>query len=157
MRRGWDYHALGRASLLLGRLDEARRFSDCAVEFLSSQPGAAARALHLLGDIATHPERFDAARGEAHYRQALALAELRGMRPLVAHCHLGLGTLYARVGQMEQAHTELSTAMEMFRAMDMTFWLPQAETALTQVERSNMRHEPSAQPPCASTSTRASL
>jgi hypothetical protein len=56
------------------------------------------------------------------------------MRPLVAHCHLGLGTLYAAAGQREQARVELSTAIEMYRAMDMTFWLPQTETALAQVE-----------------------
>ena len=40
---------------------------------------------------------------EASYRQALALAEELGMRPLQAHCHLGLGTLYARIGRREQA------------------------------------------------------
>ena len=56
------------------------------------------------------------------------------MRPLVAHCHLGLGTLYARTGQREQAHAALSTAIAMYRAMDMAFWLPQAEVALAQVE-----------------------
>ena len=56
------------------------------------------------------------------------------MRPLQAHCHLGLGTLYATIGQREQARTELSTAIALYRAMDMTFWLPQAEAALAQVE-----------------------
>ena len=56
------------------------------------------------------------------------------MRPLQAHCHLGLGTLYAKTGQREQAHAALSTAIELYRAMDMTFWLPQAEAALAQVE-----------------------
>ena len=71
---------------------------------------------------------------EAHYHQALALAEELGMRPLQAHCHRGLGTLYATTGQREQARTELSTAIELYRAMDMTFWLPQAEAALAQVE-----------------------
>ena len=55
------------------------------------------------------------------------------MRPLVAHCHLGLGTLYAATGQPEQARPELSTAIALYRAMDMTFWLPQAEAALAQV------------------------
>ena len=64
--------------------------------------------------------------------QALALAEELGMRPLQAHCHLGLGTLYVKTGQREQARTELSTAIELYRAMDMTFWLPQAEAALAQ-------------------------
>jgi hypothetical protein len=54
------------------------------------------------------------------------------MRPLVAHCRLGLGTLYARMSQQEQARAELSTAITLYRAMEMTFWLPQAETALAQ-------------------------
>ena len=68
----------------------------------------------------------------AHYRQALALAEELGMRPLQAHCHLGLGTLYARTGQRQQAQAALSAAIDLYRAMDMTFWLPQAEAALAQ-------------------------
>jgi DNA-binding NtrC family response regulator len=69
---------------------------------------------------------------EAHYREALALAEELGMRPLQAHCHRDLGTLYARRGRQEQAHTALVTAIESYRAMDMTFWLLQAEAALAQ-------------------------
>jgi hypothetical protein len=56
------------------------------------------------------------------------------MRPLQAHCHRGLGTVYAAIGQRAQACTELSTATTLYRAMDMTFWLPQAEAALAQVE-----------------------
>jgi hypothetical protein len=51
---------------------------------------------------------------------------------LQAHCHLGLGTLYARIGQREQARAELSAAIALYRAMDMIFWLPQAEAALAQ-------------------------
>jgi class 3 adenylate cyclase/tetratricopeptide (TPR) repeat protein len=118
---GWDYHSLGRACLLLGQLDEARRLGDRAMECSPRQPGFAAHALHLLGDIATHPDRFDADRGEGHYRQALMLAEPRGMRPLVAHCHLGLGKLYRRTGQREQAREHLTTATTMYREMDMRF------------------------------------
>ena len=71
---------------------------------------------------------------EAYYRQALALAEELGMRPLQAHCHRGLGRLYAATGEREQARSELSTAIEMYQSMDMTFWLPQAEAALAQME-----------------------
>jgi len=62
------------------------------------------------------------------------MANELGMRPLVAHGHLGLGTLYAKTGQRAQARTHLSTAVELYRAMDMTFWLPQVEEALAQVE-----------------------
>jgi len=65
----------------------------------------------------------------------MALAEELGMRPLLAHCHLGLGSLYAKTGHPEPAHAELAAAITLYRAMDMTFWLPQAEVALAQVER----------------------
>lgn len=63
------------------------------------------------------------------------MAEERGMRPLQAHCHRGLGTLYATMGRREQAYIELATAIEMYTSMEMTFWLPQTEAALAQVER----------------------
>jgi class 3 adenylate cyclase/tetratricopeptide (TPR) repeat protein len=125
--RGWAYHAVGRASLLLGRLDEARRLGDRAVETSQRQPGFAAHALCLLGDIATHPDRFDAESGEAHYREALALAQLHGMRPVVAHCHLGLGNLYRRASQPQHARENLTIAMTMYREMDMGFWLEQGK------------------------------
>jgi hypothetical protein len=55
-----------------------------------------------------------------------------GMRPLVAHCHHGLGRLYHQTGRGAQAHAALTTAIDLYRAMDMTFWLPQAEAALAQ-------------------------
>jgi hypothetical protein len=55
-------------------------------------------------------------------------------RPLAAHCHLGLGTLSAKIGRLEQARAELSTAIDLYRAMEMTFWLPQAEAALAEAE-----------------------
>ncbi len=124
---GWNYHALGRTCLLLGRLDEARRLVDRAIEFSAGDQGSTAHSLHLLGDIATHPDRFDAESGEAHYRNALALAEPRGMRPLVAHCHLGLGKLYERMGKRQEAQEHLTTATTMYRDMGMTYWLEQAE------------------------------
>jgi predicted ATPase len=69
----------------------------------------------------------------AYCRQALALAEELGMRPLQAHCHLGLGTLSTKTGQRQQARAALTAAIDRYRAMDMTFWLPQAEAALAQV------------------------
>ena len=98
--RGWADQSMGRTCLLLGRLDEARRLGERAIE---SSPGHAGFAAH-----------------------ALALAEPRGMRPLVAHCHLGLGRLYQRTGTREQAHEHLMTATAMYREMDMPFWVEQA-------------------------------
>jgi class 3 adenylate cyclase/tetratricopeptide (TPR) repeat protein len=126
----WAYHSLGRACLLLGRLDEARRLGDHAVEFFPGHRGFAAHAWHLLGDVATHPDRFDPETGKVHYEKALTLAEPRGMRPLVAHCHLGLGKLYRRTGDRAKAHGHLTTAVAMYREMDMTLWREQTEAEL---------------------------
>jgi tetratricopeptide (TPR) repeat protein len=129
---GTAYYELGHASLLLGRVDEARSFGDRAVKH-SASPPAVAHALNLLGDTARHPDRFDAESGEAHYRRALMLAEPRGMRPLVARCHLGLGTLSRRTGKWHDAQKHLTTAAEMYREMDMQFWLEQAESAMREL------------------------
>ena len=127
--------SLGEAQLLAGRLEEAHALAERALALAREhqERGHQAYALRLLGDIAAHRESPGVEQAEAHYRQALALAEELGMRPLQAHCHLGLGTLYAKIGQREQARAELSTAIALYRAMDMTFWLPQAEAALAQV------------------------
>jgi hypothetical protein len=118
---------------LLGRLDEARRFGDRTVESFPGHPGFTAHALHLLGDIATHPDRFDAERGETHYRKALALAEPRGMLPLVAHCHLGLGKLYRRTDEHEQAREHLTAATTMYGERGMTYWLEKAEAEMKEL------------------------
>ena len=67
-----------------------------------------ALVLRLTGDL-------DGA--NAAGRQALALAE-------------ALGMLYAATGQREQASAELSTAIEMYQAMEMTVWLPEIEAML---------------------------
>ena len=128
--------ALGEAQVLAGHLEDAQALAEQALELTRAHKarGNEAYALRLLGEIAVHRHPSEHAGAEAHYRQALALAEELGMRPLVAHCHCGLGTLYAQTGQREQARTELSTAMEMYRTMDMAFWLPQTEAALAQVD-----------------------
>ena len=126
---GWFYPWLGRAALVLGRLDDARRLGDRAVDFSPRQPGFAPHALHLLGDIAGHPDRFDAERAQGRYRTALALAEPRGMRPVMAHCHFGLGRVARRTGAGEQGEAQLTTAIAMYRELDMPFWLAQAEAA----------------------------
>jgi class 3 adenylate cyclase/tetratricopeptide (TPR) repeat protein len=124
---GMDYHWLGRAALLLGRLDDARRLADCSLKNSPLHPGYAAHVLHLLGDLVTHPDQFDAECGETYYRKALTVAERLGMRPLVAHCHLGLGKLYQHTGKREQAGKHLTTATALYREMEMPFWLQQAE------------------------------
>ena len=95
----------------------------CLSRTLRNRPGVAAEAQHLLGAIAAHPDRFHTESGEAHSRQALVLAEPRGMRPLVAHCHLGLAGLYRLTGKHEQARTHLTSVKVLYREMEMRFWL----------------------------------
>jgi tetratricopeptide (TPR) repeat protein len=128
---------LSEALLLVGRVEEAGGLAGRLLTLSRTHPGRGyqAHASRLLGEVAMRRESPDLDQATAHYRQGLALAEEVGMRPLQAHCHLGLGTFYARTGQRQQAHAELSAAIDLYRAMDMTFWLPQAEVALAQVEK----------------------
>jgi hypothetical protein len=55
------------------------------------------------------------------------------MRPLVAHCHLGLGTLYRRIGKGQHAQEQLTTATTMYRDMGMTYWLEKAEAEIREL------------------------
>jgi tetratricopeptide (TPR) repeat protein len=126
---------MSEAYLLASRMQEAVQLAGRALDLtrVHKERGHEAWALRLLGEIAARQGPPEIESAAHHYRQALALAEALGIRPLQAHCHLGLGTLHARTGQREQARAALSTAIAMYRAMAMTFWLPQAETALAQV------------------------
>jgi predicted ATPase/class 3 adenylate cyclase len=128
--------ALSEGYLLAGRSEDAIALAERALELCREhkERGHEAWALRLLGEIHSHRDPPEIEPAETHYQQALALAEGLGMRPLQAHCHLGLGTLHAKIGRAEQAHSELSIAIELYCAMEMTFWLPQAEAALAQVE-----------------------
>jgi len=122
----------GMIYLSTGRIDDA---ASCAREALASTRRAEARAgeahaLCLAGDVASTAEDDDKA-AEHSYREALALAGELSMRPLVAHCHLGLGKLYRRTGKREQAQEHLVTATAMYGEMGMTYWLEKAAAELT--------------------------
>jgi len=119
--RAWAYHAVGRSSLILGRLDEARRLGLRALESARRQPGFKAHALRLLGDVANQSDGAEAEACAAYYREALELAELRGMRSLAAHCHFGFGKLYRRSGNSEQAGVHMDAATTLYRDLDMRF------------------------------------
>ncbi len=124
----------GEAQVLAGHLEEAHALAEQALAHARAHQERSnqAYALRLLGNIAAQREPLEVEPAAAYYRQALALAEALGMRPLQAHCHHGLGTLYAATGQREPARTSLVAAIALYRAMDMAFWLPQAEAALAQ-------------------------
>jgi tetratricopeptide (TPR) repeat protein len=137
----WQNHALRVAWLsevwrLAGRGEEAWQHARKALDLARQHKERANEALtlHQLGVVHAHAKPLDAAQAEAYYQQALVLAEELGTRPLMAHCHHGIGRLYGQTGQREQARAALATAIDLYHAMDMTFWLPQAEAALVQME-----------------------
>jgi tetratricopeptide (TPR) repeat protein len=97
-----------------------------------SERGSEARALWLLAELASRPETFNVQLAKENYGKALSLGQHLDMRPTVAHCHFGLGKLHRHRGDREQAHEHLTTAMAMYREMDMTYWPEQAEAELRQ-------------------------
>jgi tetratricopeptide (TPR) repeat protein len=119
--------ALGAGYLLAERMDDASAAASRVAELYAERGfrGGQARALQLVGEISARREPPEAARAEDHYRRALALAEELGMRPLVAHSHLGLGRLYQRTSKRQEAKEHIATALAMYRDMDMRFWLEQ--------------------------------
>jgi tetratricopeptide (TPR) repeat protein len=127
---------LSEAYLRAGHQDDARAIAEqlLALSHERGERGTEARGLFLLGEMAVRRGPPDVEHAETFYRQALAVAEALGMRPLQAHCHYGLGTLCAKLGQREQARAELVTTIDLYRAMEMTCWLPQAEAALVQMD-----------------------
>jgi tetratricopeptide (TPR) repeat protein len=122
------------ASLVLGRVAEAREQAEQAVALARTHQERAWEAwgLKVLGDVRAHEPAEAEQAGDA-YRQALAIATELGMRPLVAHCHLGLGSLARKTGRDDQAQGHLTTATTMYRDMDMRFWLTQAEAESSEV------------------------
>jgi class 3 adenylate cyclase/tetratricopeptide (TPR) repeat protein len=123
---------LAEAHLLGNRPDNARKAVEEALELARrhGERGNEAEALRVLGECAAAGARPDLTTARRSFEQALALAEELGMRPLVAHCHLGLGKLYRRTGKQDQALENLTTATAMYRAMAMRFWLEQAEAEM---------------------------
>jgi tetratricopeptide (TPR) repeat protein len=119
----------GRTCLSAGRIDEAASYAREALTLTRRLVARAseAHALRLAGDVAATRGAEDT---EDYYGQALALAEPRGMRPLVAHCHFGLGKLNHRMGDSGQGQEHFTIATAMYREMGMTYWLEQvtAET-----------------------------
>jgi tetratricopeptide (TPR) repeat protein len=123
---------MGEAALAVGALPEARQYAEGALAFSRKQTarGEEAWSLYMLGVITAGQGPNSVAASDDYYGQSLALAEDLGMRPLVAHCHLGLGKLFRRTGQGSQARAHLTTATTMYREMDMRFWLAQAESEM---------------------------
>ena len=118
---------LGRACVVLGRIEDAQRVARQAMEGLRARPEILPRVLLALADIA-RPSRSLRSRGE---RETVSRSHggrrATGPGPIIAHCHLGLGGLYSRLSRRQEAGEHLTIARQMYREMDMTFWLKQVE------------------------------
>jgi tetratricopeptide (TPR) repeat protein len=134
---GIGYHLcwLSEAYLQAGRRDDAIEVGQRALDRArkSKERGQEAWALRLQGEISSQAAAPEVDKAEEHYGQALALAEELGMRPLIAHCHVGLGKLYRRIGSRQQAEEHLMTATAMMREMEMGVWLEKAEAELKEL------------------------
>ena len=120
---------LGEALARVGQFDEGASLAHQAFTIAREHGLRALQGwgLRLAAEIAAHRDPPCVIEAEDYYRQALGLAEQRDMRPLVAHCHLGLGKVYRHTGKRQEAQERLATARTMYREMDMRFWVEQVE------------------------------
>ena len=121
---------LGEVWLSTGRIEDAAPLATQALDLARrhKQRGHEVYALRLLGEVAARREPAEVQEAEAHYQSAIGLAHDLGMRPLAAHCHLGLGRLYRRTGRRQEAQEHLAIAATMYREMEMQYWLEQADS-----------------------------
>ena len=126
---GW----LGEGYLLAGRVDEAVGIAERAMA-ITPPYARIVRAwmLRLTADVASHTTPAGAERAAELYREAAALANALELRPLRAHCHLGLGRLFRSTGD-QRAKAELSEAVGAFRAMKTAYWASIAESELGKI------------------------
>jgi len=137
--RGWlaggpsVYLPLCESYLRLARLPDAERIAERVSKIVPRTAALEAQALYLRAEITAYLEWKQSDEAESCYQRALTMAAGCDMRPLVAHCHLGVGKLYQRTGRGEQAKEHLTTATTMYREMDMTYWLEQAEAEMREL------------------------
>lgn len=122
-------NALAEVYMVAGRLDDALASARAALQRSRAQrePVAEGLAAWLLGEILSRSSPPEPEQAEEWYRTALALGSRFGFRPLIAHCHFGLGTLRRRAGKVQEAQEFVATAMTMYREMGMWHWLGRAE------------------------------
>ena len=116
---------LAKAYLSIGRRDDALTCARSAVELSTKHHERANQALALeaLADITACDDTAGPGNAVDLYARSLALANELGMRPLVAHCRAGLGTLHRRIGSRGESDDHLAAAAVMYREMGMTYWL----------------------------------
>jgi tetratricopeptide (TPR) repeat protein len=131
--------ALAEGYFLAGRTEGAVPLAQRALTDTRErgERGQEAWSLRLLGEIYSHGHAQDVERARSSYDEARDIAGTLGMRPLIAHCHLGLGKLYCGAGDGVKAREHLTIAARMYREMDMRFWLEKAEAELVPPHRNS--------------------
>lgn len=138
--RGWlaggpsVYLPLCESYLRLARLPDAERIAERVSKIVPRTAALEAQALYLRAEITAHLEPKQSDEAESCYQRALTMAAGCDMRPLIAHCHLGLGKLCQRTGEREQAREHLTNATTMYREMGMTYWLEKTEAEMNNAE-----------------------
>jgi tetratricopeptide (TPR) repeat protein len=124
---------LGEAFMRADRREDALAQAERALVLTRErgERGLEASVLWLLGEISSRRLAPEDERSEGCYRQALALGEEFGMRPLSAHCHAGLAKISRRMGKQDLARQHLTAATAMYREMDMRLSLGQAEVEMS--------------------------
>jgi hypothetical protein len=119
--------------MLAGRYGEADVLARQALEVFreSKDRGSEAWLIYLLAEILVrrHPSSFSQA--EESYRTASIVAHELGMRPLQAHCYLGLGKIHAQSKDTRMAQFEIGKASDLYRTMHMPCWIDKSAFALT--------------------------
>lgn len=128
-------NALAEVYMVAGRLDDALASARAALLRSRAQrePVAEGFASWLLGEILSHSSPSEPTQAEESYRTALSLGSRFGFRPLIAHCHLGLGTLGRHAGNLQEAERSVATATAMYREMGMLYWLERAEAEMKEL------------------------
>jgi class 3 adenylate cyclase/tetratricopeptide (TPR) repeat protein len=92
--------------------------------------GFGAWALYYMAKIQSQGEPKQVKQAIQSFCHAKKQAEELGMRPLLAHCHNGLGQVYLKKGKTLEGCSELGTALDLYRSMGMDFWIPEVESTL---------------------------
>jgi tetratricopeptide (TPR) repeat protein len=122
-------NAVAEVYLVAGRLDDALVSARAGLQRSQAQrePATEGFSLWLLGEILSRSGSRGFEQAADSYRTALALGDRLGFRPLMAHCYLGLGTLYRHTGKRQEAEEHFAIATTMYREMGIRFWLDRAE------------------------------
>jgi class 3 adenylate cyclase len=121
--------------LLIGKRQEAALLASRALESSRrhSQRSREALALYVQGEIASAANPVDFENAEGSFRAANIISDELKMRPLLAHCNVGLGKLYRRAGDLRLAKEHLNDGVAMMRQMGMGLWLERAEAELKEL------------------------